>query len=85
MISFVLSPEHFQLLSEIDFTEMGDSISLDKSTYTVRTDNIRLLQIILNEEINTKGLTPDQQNVTKHGESLEALYDEIYYLTSKDI
>ncbi len=85
MISFVLSPEHFQLLSEIDFTEMGDSISLDKSTYTVRTDNIRLLQIILNEEINTKGLTPDQQNVTKHGEALEALYDEIYYLTSKDI
>lgn len=85
MISFVLSPEHFQLLSEIDFTEMGDSISLDKSTYTVRTDNIRLLQIILNEEINTKGLTPDQQNVTKHGEALEALYDEIYYLTFKDI
>ena len=42
MISFVLSPEHFQLLSEIDFTEMGDSISLDKSTYTVRSDNIRL-------------------------------------------
>ena len=85
MISFVLSPEHFQLLSEIDFTEMGDSISLDKSTYTVRSDNIRLLQIILNEEINTKGLTPDQKNVTKHGEALEALYDEIYYLTSKDI
>ena len=85
MISFVLSPEHFQLLSEIDFTEMGDSISLDKSTYTVRTDNIRLLQIILNEEINTNGLTPDQKNVTKHGEALEALYDEIYYLTSKDI
>lgn len=82
MISFVLSPEYFQLLSEIDFTEVGDSISLDKITHTVRTNNIRLLQTILIEEINTKGLTPDQQNVTKHGEALEALYDEIYYLTS---
>ena len=83
MISFILSPESFRLLSEVDFSEMGNGILLDESTHTVKTDDIHLLQIILAEEINTKGLTPDQQNVTKHGEALEALYDEIYRLTSK--
>ena len=84
MISFTLSPSHFQLLREIDLSEMGSSIVFDEKTYTVRTDNLRLLQIILNEEINTKGLTDDQQDATPHGRRLEALYDEILYLTSRE-
>ena len=82
MISFTLSSEHFQLLRKIDLSEMGSSVSLNEATRTVQTDNLRLLQIILTEEITTKGLTPDQQNVTPHGKALEALYDEILDLTS---
>lgn len=82
MISFTLSSEHFQLLRKIDLSEMGTAVSLNEATCTVQTDNLRLLQIILTEEITTKGLTPDQQNVTPHGKVLEALYDEILDLTS---
>lgn len=84
MISFTLSPSHFQLLREIDLSEMGSSVLLDDKTCTVQTDDLRLLQIILTEEITTKGLTDDQENVTEHGRELEALYDEILYLTSKE-
>lgn len=84
MVSFTLSPSSFQLLEEIDFSEMGDSVSFDKKTHTVKTSNLRLLQIILTEEINTKGLTDDQQEATQHGRKLEALYDEILDLTSKE-
>ena len=84
MISFMLSPSYFQLLKEIDFSEIGDSVSFDEKTHTVKTSNLRLLQIILTEEINTKGLTDDQQEATPHGHELEALYDEILDLTSKE-
>lgn len=84
MVSFTLSPSYFQLLKEIDFSEMGSSVVFDEETCTVRTDNLRLLQIILTEEINTKGLTADQQDATPHGRKLEALYDEILDLTSKE-
>lgn len=84
MISFTLSPSRFQLLKKIDLSEMGSSVLLDDKTCTVQTDDLRLLQIILTEEITTKGLTDDQENVTEHGRELEALYDEILYLTSKE-
>jgi hypothetical protein len=64
-------------------SELGSAISLDESTNTVQTENLRLLQIILTEEITTKGLTPDQQNITQYGKELEALYDEILDLHPK--
>ena len=69
----------------MNLSELGSAISLDESTNTVQTENLRLLQIILTEEITTKGLTPDQQNITQYGKELEALYDEILDLTSKII
>lgn len=81
-ISFSLSKSQFELLKTVDFSEMGSSISFDDERYEIHTDNLWLLQTILTEEITTKGLTPDQQNVTPHGKSLEALYDEILDLTS---
>ena len=43
----------------MNLSELGSAISLDESTNTVQTENLRLLQIILTEEITTKGLTPD--------------------------
>ena len=64
----------------MNLSELGSAISLDESTNTVQTENLRLLQIILTEEI-----TPDQQNITQYGKELEALYDEILDLTSKII
>lgn len=81
--TFTLSAEQFALLKAVDFSEMEDSISFDDERYEVSTDNLWLLQTILTEEITTKGLTDDQENVTEHGRELEALYDEILYLTSK--
>ena len=69
----------------MNLSELGSAISLDESTNTVQTENLRLLQIILTEEITTKGLTPDQLNITQYGKELEALYDEILDLTSKII
>ena len=82
-VSISLSREQFNLLKSVDFSEMNDSIFFNDKDCEVSTDNLWLLQTILTEEITTQGLTPDRQNVTKHGEALEALYDEIYYLTSK--
>ena len=69
----------------MNLSELGSAISLDESTNTVQTENLRLLQIILTEEITTIGLTPHQKNITQYGKELEALYDEILDLTSKII
>ena len=80
MVEFTLSPSSFQLLKEIDLSEMKSSVVLDEKTCKVKTSNLWLLQTILNEEIVTKGLTPDQQNVTPHGRELEGMYDEILYV-----
>lgn len=82
--TFTLSAEQFALLKAVDFSEMKNSISFDDERHEVSTDNLWLLQTILTEEINTKGLTDDQETVTEHGRELEALYDEILYLTSKE-
>lgn len=80
MVEFTLSPSSFRLLKEIDLSEMGSSVVLDGKTCKVKTGNLWRLQTILNEEIVTKGLTPDQQNVTPHGRKLEGLYNEILYV-----
>lgn len=82
--AFSLSAKQFALLKAVDFSEMGNSIFFDDERHEVHTDDLWLLQTILTEEITTKGLTPDQENVTQHGRELEALYDEILYLTSKE-
>lgn len=80
MVEFTLSPSSFRLLKEIDLSEMGSSVVLDGKTCKVKISNLWLLQTILNEKIVTKGLTPDQQNVTPYGRELEGLYDEILYV-----
>ena len=80
MIEFTLSPSSFRFLKEIDLSEMGSSVVLDGKTCKVKTSNLWLLQTILNEKIVTKGLTPDQQNVTPYGRELEGLYNEILYV-----
>ena len=80
MVEFTLSHSSIRLLKEIDLSEMGSSVVLDGKTCKVKTSNLWLLQTILNEKIVTKGLTPDQQNVTPYGRELEGLYDEILYV-----
>lgn len=44
----------------------------------VETDDLRLLLILLNEEISSYGMTDDQQDVNDYGRALYALYDELY-------
>lgn len=79
---YQLTKESYLLLKGIDLTEMGKSISFDDSSTSVTTENLKLLLILVNEEIATKGMSADQNSVTEHGKQLYALYDEL--LTQKE-
>lgn len=57
---------------------MGSHILLDSKANCVETDNLRLLLILLNEEISSNGMTDDQQDVNNYGRTLYVLYDELY-------
>ena len=71
-----LDKKSYGLLKSIDLSEMGDHISFNDAELSFETDNLRLLQIILNEEIVTKGMK-NQNEVTEYGRALYALYDAI--------
>lgn len=75
-----LTQKSYDLLKSVDLSEMGDSVRFDDATLSFETDDIQLLQIILNEEIVTTGLD-EEYNPTDHGRDLYVLYDEILYQT----
>lgn len=77
MKTYILSKESYQLLSKIDLEEMGSSVVFLPKRNAIQTNNIRLLLIILTEEINVRGLTEDQQRATQYGRKLYDLYDEL--------
>lgn len=77
MQRYDLSSASYALLKSVDLGEMGNSISWDDFSESIQTDNIRMLLIILNEEINTTGLTEDQDGVNNRGRNLYDLYDEL--------
>ena len=78
MKQFSFSNTAFETLQKIDLSEMGNQILLDCETRTAKTDNLRLLLILLNEEIASAGMTNDQQNVNEYGRALYNHYDELY-------
>lgn len=74
---YQLTKDSYLLLKGIDLTELGENISFDDGSTSVTTENLKLLLILINEEIATKGLSADQNSVTEHGRQLYALYDEL--------
>ena len=77
--TYTLSNDNYDLLKQIDFTELGTSLVFNDETNSFSTDNIRLLEVIITEEIATKGMTRGQENCNEYGRRLYDLYDEIYY------
>ena len=77
MERFKLSDKSFQLINSIDFSEMGSSFRIIEAEKAVETTNVRLMQIIIDEEITAKGLDDDQNLCTEYGRKLYTLYDEI--------
>ena len=71
-----LDKKSYDLLRSIDLSEMEGIITFNDDDMSFETEDLRLLQIILNEEIVTKGMK-DQNEVTEHGRALYALYDAI--------
>ncbi len=78
MKQYSLSPSAFSTLQKLNLQEMGSHILLVPEVNRVETDDLRLLLILLNEEISSCGMTDDQQNVNDFGRALYALYDELY-------
>ena len=76
-MKYALSQKSYDLLKTIDFSEMGDTVAFDDENKTVMTDNLRLLQIIINEEIVATGMDDAQNECTERGWELYRLYDEI--------
>ncbi len=79
MAKYKLTKENFRLMQGIDFGEMGDKLRLIEEEQAVETTDFRLMQIIINEEIVTKGLDETQENCTEFGRKLYGLYDELLY------
>ena len=78
MKQYSLSPSAFSVLQKLNLQEMGSHILLDPDVNRVETDDLRLLLILLNEEISSYGMTDDQQDVNDYGRTLYTLYDELY-------
>ena len=77
--TYTLSKKNYDLLKQIDFTEMGQSLVFNDGSLSFDTDSIRLLEVIITEEITTKGMKRGQQECNEYGRRLYDLYDEIYY------
>lgn len=77
MTYYLLSAENFATLQKVDLTELNGHIRLHEARCAVEIDSLRELLILLNEEIFTKGMTADQQEVNAYGRALYALYDEL--------
>lgn len=77
MTCYLLSAKNFATLQKVDLTELDGHIRLCKTHNAIETDQIRLLLILLNEEISLAGMIGDQQEVNSYGRALYALYDEL--------
>lgn len=73
---FKLSKKNYDLLKTVDLSEMGDNIKFYDDELSLETSDIKLLLVILNEEIVTKGLDAGY-DPTELGRNLYALYDAI--------
>ena len=72
-----LSKSSYETLKKVNLEEMGESVILNDADMIIKTENLRLLLIILNEEITASGLEEGQNAVNSYGRRLYELYDEL--------
>lgn len=77
MKKYRLSGMAFSTLQKVDLSELNDMVLMEHSECVIYTDNLRLLLIVLNEEISIKGMDIYQQNINSYGKNLYELYDEL--------
>ena len=81
MKKIILSKEQYDLINTIDISEIGkENIIFSDKDYSlyVEEGSIRLLRILITEEIDRNGLTDHQNVVTPYGRKLYELHDTIY-------
>lgn len=85
MYTLNVSKENYDLAKSIDFSELLNRVMFNDEQHSiaVRKTDIDIFMVIISEEIDMKGLTEDQQDVTPHGRRLYELYDEVYALKHK--
>ena len=63
--------------TKVDLSELNDMVLMEHSECVIYTDNLRLLLIVLNEEISIKGMDIYKKNINSYGKNLYELYDEL--------
>ena len=76
LITIKLKKQSYDLLKAVDLSEMGNNVKFYDDDLSFETSDIKLLLVILNEEIVTKGLD-DSYDPTERGRELYTLYDMI--------
>ncbi|MCD8357459.1 MAG: hypothetical protein LUE11_12970 [Clostridia bacterium] len=66
----------------IDFSELQGKIKFDDmhNVIEVPEEDMKIFMVIISEEVDMKGLSEDQQEITSYGRKLYGLYDEVYAL-----
>lgn len=85
MYTLNLSEESYSLAKNIDFSELKNRIAFNDEQHviTISETDMDVFMVIISEEIDMKGLSEDQQEVTLYGRKLYRLYDEVYVLKYK--
>ena len=68
--------DNYKVLKSVDFSEMKDDIVFNDEKSEIELSNLELFEIILNEEIVSKGMD-SQDAVNDYGRSLYNIYDEM--------
>ena len=79
MERFVLSKEKYELLKQLDLSEMSNDIVFYDGLLSFDTSNSNLLLVIISENISAKGLNAGQETCNAYGRKLYSLYDDILY------
>lgn len=83
---FRLDKDAYLLAKSIDFSEIAHDVSFDDElqAVTVSDEKILTFQVLISEEIDVKGLSDNQEQVTPYGRQLYVLYDTINALKHKN-
>lgn len=73
-----LEPEQYELLKEIDFSEIEDHILFDDKNCEFETDS-DLFDVLFDVHIVKYGMDENQNECTEYGKKLYDLYDEIFF------
>ena len=78
-----LSKAYYDILKELDFSELGENIAFDDINNSVDIHDRRMFFIVFSEIITDKGMTKDFADVNEYGRILYAIYDTIQFEMEK--